>query len=100
MDYQDYYNHGSWEVRCSKNYAFICCPVMNGLVSFSEQRKIYHDLKVLELDLQAQGKAEIAAYTSIYHPHIMLMFKKLDYTPFHLSLERKILWFKKELQNV
>jgi hypothetical protein len=97
VDLVAFYNHGHWEVRTSKNCAFICCPLMDRLVSFQQKREIYQEIKGLEIDLAADGKSEIVAYTGIGNPHIMLMFTKLDYVPFYLSLKKKILWFKKEL---
>ena len=100
MESVDFYNHGCIEVRLSKSYAFICCPLMEKVLAFAEIRKIYQDLKVLELDLQMNGLKEVVGYTRLINTHVMKMFVKLGYKPFHLSLKREILWFKKELSNV
>ena len=93
-------NHGYWEVRESKNYAFLCCPIMEGMLTFKEMRLIYQQYKILERVLKVKGVGEIVGYTSIYNPHIMKMFIKLGFSPFYLSLKKNILWFKKETQNV
>jgi hypothetical protein len=100
MELDDFYTHGHWEVRVSKNYAFICCPLMNGILTFGEKRLVYEELKTLEDRLRIEGKSEVTGYTSIHKPHIMRMFTKLGYNPFYLSLKKNILWFKKELQHV
>jgi len=92
----EYSKHGYWEVRCSKNYAFVCCPIMEQQLSFRTKREIYSELKILELELQMDGREEIVGYTKISNPHIMIMFAKLGYVPFHLSVKKQVLWFKKE----
>ena len=100
MKLKEFYNMGYWEVRCSKNYAFLCCPIMEGLLTFKEKRLIYQQLKILERTLKTQGKSEVVCYTGLKNEHIMRMLAKMKYSPFYISLKKNILWFKKELKNV
>lgn len=96
----DYYKKGDLEVRRSNGYAFVCSPIMEGIISFGKKKRIYKDLKCLEFELCMDGVCKIVMYTKISNPHMMVMIAKLGYKPFHLSTKRKVIWFKKELQNV
>jgi hypothetical protein len=96
----DYYRKGLLEVRRSDNYAFICCPAMDEYISVGQQRQVYKDLKCIEFELCMDNVCQAVVYTKINNPHMMVMFAKMGYKPFHLSIKRNVLWFKKELQNV
>lgn len=95
----DFSKYGHLEIRRSKNYAFVCCPLMDYSLDLKTMRSIYRDFKKLEIELSDKCK-EIIMYTHLNYPHIMRIIAKLGYTPFHLSLQKNVLWFKKETKNV
>ena len=83
--------HGTWEVRRSKNYAFICCPLMNQFLTFSQKKQVYTDLKDLEFKLATDDVVQIIGYTRLDKPNIMKMFTKVGYKPFHISLKKEVI---------
>jgi len=72
---------------------------MDGYLTFHNKRVIYKEFKELEKTLKMKYR-EITVYTHLDRPHIMRMITKLGYKPFHLSLEKNVLWFKKETRYV
>lgn len=72
---------------------------MDSMLNFRTMRIIYKEFKELETNLKPKYK-EIVMYTHINYPHIMIIITKLGYTPFYLSLQKNVLWFKKEMKNV
>jgi hypothetical protein len=66
---------------------------------FSSKKMVLTGLREIEERLLQECK-RIVAYTSIYSPHVMRMFKKVGYEPFFMSLKDNVIWFRKELFNV
>jgi hypothetical protein len=91
-----YFKQGDWEVRTERDYAFICCPCMNGELSFGRMRRIYKGLLKIEKMLKKKHSYWVG-YTHAKNDHIMRMYTKVGCKPFHYSLKHNVLWFKKEI---